>query len=72
MRRVAVQRSDALRARFMADISTYDPRMLVWLDETGCDRRNTLREYRYSLHGIPICDHRLLVRDKQYLAIPVV
>ena len=72
MRRVAVQRSDALRARFMADISTYDPRMFVWLDETGCDHRNTLRKYGYSLRGIPICDHRLLVRGKRYSAIPVV
>ena len=71
MRRVAIQRSDTLRAHFMADISAYDPRMLVWLDETGCDRRNTLRKYGYSLRGIPICDHRLLVRGKQYSAIPV-
>lgn len=71
MRRVAIQRSDALRARFMADISIYDPNMFVWLDETGCDRRNTLRKYGYSLRGIPICDHSLLVRGKRYSAIPV-
>ena len=56
----------------MADISTYDPRIFVWLDETGCDRRNTLRKYGYSLRGIPICDHCLLVRGKRYSAIPVV
>ena len=24
----------------MAQISMYDPAMLIWLDETGCDRRN--------------------------------
>ena len=61
-RRVAIQRSDTLRARFMADVSIYDPKMFVWLDETGCDRRNTLRKYgyMYSLRGIPVCDHRLL------------
>ncbi len=23
----------------MAEVTTYDPRMLVWHDETGCDRR---------------------------------
>ena len=72
MQRVAIQRSDTLRARFMADISIYDPRMLVWLDETGCDRRNTLRKYGYSLRGIPVSDHRLLVRGKRYSAIPVI
>ena len=66
MRRVAIQRSDTLRARFMAEASIYDPRMLVWLDETGCDRRNTLR--KYSLRGIPVCDYRLLVRGKRYSA----
>ena len=71
MRSVAIQRSDALRSRFMADISIYDPQMLVWLDETGCDRRNTLRKYGYSLRGIPVCDHRLLVRGRRYSAIPV-
>ena len=71
MRRVAIQRSDTLRARFMADVSIYDPKMFVWLDETGCDRRNTLRKYGYSLRGIPVSDHRLLIRGKRYSAIPV-
>jgi hypothetical protein len=54
----------------MADISIYDPKMFIWLDETGCDR-NTLRKYGYSLRRIPVCDHRLLVRGKQYSALPV-
>ena len=27
----------------MAEISRYDPSMLVWLDETGYDNRNVLR-----------------------------
>ena len=25
--------------------------------------------YGYSLHGIPVCDHRLLVQGKRYSAI---
>ena len=29
--------SNVLRAKFMADISIYDPSMLIWLDESGCD-----------------------------------
>ena len=32
---VALQQSDVLRGKFMADISVYDPNMLVWLDESG-------------------------------------
>ena len=34
---VALQQSDVLRGKFMADISVYDPNMLVWLDESGFD-----------------------------------
>ena len=44
MHHVAIQRSDILRARFMAVVSVYDPSMFVWLDETGCDRRHTVRK----------------------------
>jgi hypothetical protein len=53
----------------MAEVSIYE---LVWLDEKGCDRRNTLRKYGYSLRGIPVCDYRLLVRGKRHSAIPVI
>lgn len=69
---VASQRSDTLRAQFMAQVSVYDPSMLVWLDETGTDARNTIRKYGYSLRGMPLCDQRLLVRGKRYTAIPIV
>ena len=72
MHHVAIQRSDILRARFMAEISLYDPEMLIWLDETGCDRRHTVRKYGYSIRGLPLCDHRLLVRGTRYTAIPII
>lgn len=72
MHHVALQRSDSLRAKFMADVSIYDPDMLVWVDESGCDRRNTIRKYGYSIRGIPLCDQHLLVRGTRYSAIPVV
>ena len=51
-----------LRAKFMAAVSIYD---LVWVDESGCDKRNTVRKYGYR------CDQRLLVRGVRYSAIPV-
>ena len=72
MHHVAIQRSDAMRAKFMAEISVYDPSMLIWLDETGCDRRNTIRKYGYSARGLPLSDHHLLVRGIRYTAIPIV
>ena len=49
-----------------------DPAMLIWLDGSGCDRRNTVRKYGYSIRGIPLCDQRLLIRGTRYSAIPLV
>ena len=49
----------------------YDPSMFLWLDESGCDRCNTLRKYGYSIRGTCPVDHRLLVRGTQYSALPV-
>ena len=54
---VAKQRDDKLRAEFMAEVSIYDPSMFIWIDETGCDKRNTIRKYGYSIRGQPICDN---------------
>ena len=72
MHHLALQRSDALRARFMAEISCYDPSMLILLDETGCDRRHSIRKYGHSVRGLPLCDHHLLVRGVRYTAIPII
>ena len=52
---VAIQKSDELRARFMADVSVYDPSMIIWLDESGCDRRNSMRDFAYTLKRISSC-----------------
>lgn len=40
----AIQRDDCLRARFAQDVSLYSPEMLIFLDETGTDRRDALRK----------------------------
>ena len=70
MHRVVLQRSDALRAQFIADISVYYPSIFIWLDETGCDCRHAIRKYGYSIRGIPICDQRLLIRGIRYTEYP--
>ena len=72
IRHVALQRSDESRARFMADILVFDPYMIIWLDESGCDRRNSMRKFAYTLRGFPPVDHRLLARGKRYSAITAV
>ena len=45
--------------------------MLLWIDESGCDKRNSLRKRAYSMKGMTPKDHRLLVRGKRFSAIPV-
>ena len=72
IRHIAIQRSDATRAKFMAEISMYEPSMFVWTDESGCDRRDSTRKFGYSVRGLPPVDHRILVRGIRYSAIPVV
>lgn len=72
IRHVAIQRSDSLRAKFMATVCMYDPAMFVWTDESGCDRRNSARKFGYSLRGTRPVDHRILIRGVRYSAIPVV
>ena len=52
-------------------MATYDPTMLVWLDETGYDNRNALRKKAYSIRGMPLYDHQLLIRGVRYSAILV-
>ena len=53
----------------MSEISIYDPAMLVWVDETGCDRCNNMRKFEYSVRDIPPRDHRLLARGVRYSGI---
>ena len=72
MHRVALQRSETMRAKFMHEISVFDPSMLIWLDESGCDRRHAMRKYGYSVRGTPVCDQRLLIRGIRYTTLPIV
>ena len=72
IKHIPIRRSEELRAKFMAEISMYDPSMLIWLDETGCDRRNSTRKWGYSIRGIPPEDHQILVRGTRYSCIPII
>ena len=68
---VALQQSEVKRVEFMAEVSAFDPNMLIWIDETGSDRRNEIRKYGYSLRGTPACTCQLRVGGKRLSAIPV-
>lgn len=54
---IALQRSDYCRARFMAEVSCYDPSMLIWLDESGIDKCNSIRICAYGIRGITPREH---------------
>ena len=53
MKVIAKQQDSYLRAQFAYDVTQYQPEMLVFLDETGSDKRDSLRKYGYSLQGRP-------------------
>ena len=57
IRHVAMQRNEESRGKFMAEMTTYDPEMFLWIDETGCDRRKFIRNYGYGIRGFPPIDH---------------
>ena len=42
MKQIAI-RSEILRAQYMAEMSAFDPDMLVFIDETGCEKCNSIR-----------------------------
>ena len=69
LRTVALQQDSFLRQQFILDVSVYSPEMLIFLDETGADRRNSLRRYAYSLRGKPATNHSLMVRGERVSAI---
>ena len=68
---VAIQRSDVLRAKYQAEVSMYSSEMFLFIDETGCDRRNALRKFGYSVRGKPATCVRLLSKGKRYSAIGI-
>ena len=71
MRIVAKQRDDELRSEFITDVSIYERHMLVFVDETGTDRRDSLRRYGYSLHGKTPRSCKVLVRGERISVIGI-
>ena len=70
MKRVAVQQSGALRARYMAEIGAFDPDTLLFT-ETGCDKHNVKRYFGYGIRGITPVTYHLLQHGKRISAIGV-
>ena len=71
IRKIARQRDYQLRNDFISDVSIYQRHMLVFVDETGTDRRECLRKYAYSLRGkTPQCS-KMLVRGQRISVIGI-
>lgn len=68
---IALQQNEETRIEFMSEVSAYDPNMFIWVDETGSDRRKSIRQYGYSLRGMRAVCHHLNVGGKRVSAIPV-
>ena len=66
---VALQRNISQRGLFASNISCYPKEMLVWVDETGCDKRDLLRKFGYSFRGDRAECKQLLVRGQRISAI---
>ena len=71
LRHVAMKQSDDKRVEFMEEMNYISANMIVWLDETGSDRRNECRKRRYHLRGMTPTDFKFTVRGKHLLSIGI-
>jgi len=71
MKLTAIQRSEVKRAEYISDIQELKPEMLVFIDETGSDRRNSIRKYGYGLRGLTLISYRLCLGGEKNLSVGV-
>ena len=69
LRLSAIQRDSFLRLTFASEVSLYDCDMMIFLDETGSDRQNSIRKYGYSIRRKPLVSEKLFVRGQRESAI---
>ena len=66
---IALQHDEDIRALFIADVAIFSQHSFVFVDETGCDRRDAIRRYGYGLRGKPAACQKLLVRGERISVI---
>ena len=71
MKQVALQWCELKQAEFISESFEFDPGMLVFVDETGYNRCNSVRKYGYSLPGMTPETHKLCVHGNRMSAIGV-
>ena len=56
----------------MSQTFMFQQNMFVWLDESGADRRDSLRKFGYALRGTTPVSHRFLCRGQRVNAIAAI
>lgn len=57
--------------QYISEIMDFDPKTLIFIDETGSTHRNEIRKYGYSLRGLRPVTQKLCVYGKRLSAIGV-
>ena len=68
---VCFRRSEVVKTRYMVETEEFYSDLLVFIDETGCERCSLVRKYGYGLRGIPLASHQLFVYGKRISAIGI-
>ena len=71
MKHYAIQRSELRRSEFWLEFHLFQPHMIIWIDETGFDKRNGIRKYSYGIRGLTPFDCTLKLRGKRYSGIGI-
>lgn len=69
---VAIQQDADLRMQFCIDMSIYTSSMMIFVDEMGTDKKDTIRKRGYSIRGRPLVAHKLLVKGEHISAIAAI
>lgn len=68
---IVLQQDEQARMEFMNEMKLFDADMILWLDETGSDRWNSLRKFGYSLRGLTPVEYSLSTGGCRISAIAV-
>ena len=72
IRQEAIQRCSMLRGCFLAEMTTFQAEQLIWIDESGCKNKDSIRTAGYALRGMTPVRTRFLVKGKHVLCIAAI
>ena len=71
IRLIAAQRDDVLRQTYASEVLMYKADVFIFVDETGTDARDKIRNYGYGVRGKPPVAQKLLVRGQHFSSIAI-